>query len=220
MGAIQKFDYSIDLSQGVLWQYNDAARLQALLLQRQLWYDNNQSAFWENWYNDVFNLETANDFGLSVWAIILNVPLVANSPEVPFRPSFGFGAHNLNFHDPSNFAPAPSSAIMLTTEQKRLILRLRYFQLITRGTPFEINAFLKTLFGDQGPAYVLDGLDMTCEYVFQFFPPSKILFVFEHFDILPRPAGVELRILVNPGDSFGFKPYYLNFHQSNFAGGA
>lgn len=214
---VQEFDYSVDLNQALLWQYNNAERLQSLIASKQAWYDAEHAQFWENWFTDVFDLRTANDFGLSVWAIILGVPLIAEAPPSDDRPVFGFGANNLNFHN-SNFGRDTGSVIPLKTEQKRLVLRLRYFQLVTTGCVPEVNSFMAALFADQGSVYVLDGNDMSCEYVFRFFPNSNTLFVLEHYDILPRPAGVLLRVLINPGDSFGFDPYYLNFHDSNFAG--
>lgn len=216
LGTIQKFDYATDLAEALLWRYDAALRLQALIAGKQAWYDGAHTQFWEDWYRDVFDLRTANDFGLNVWAIILNVPLIANAPPSDDRPVFGFGDNNLNFYE-SNFGRDTGGVVTLDTEQKRLILRLRYFQLTTAGCVPEVNTFLKHIFGDLGSCYVLDGLDMTAEYVFHFFPPSRILYVFENFDVLPRPAAVRLRILINPGDSFGFDPYYLNFENSNFA---
>lgn len=153
-----------------------------------------------------------------MWARILNVPLVATVPASEDRPVFGFGEFNLNFHN-GNFGRDISGTINLTTEQKRLVLRLRYFQLISNGTVPEINAFLRLLFGEQGVAYVLDSLDMTyAVYVFDFVPASAVLFVLEQFDLLPRPAGVGTQIVIAPGESFGFAPYYLNFENGNFGG--
>lgn len=218
MATVQQFDYSVDLLQAILWQYNDASKLLSLANQKAEWYDESQRDFWANWYTDVFNLQTANDFGLAVWARILNVPLVATVPASEDRPVFGFGIHNLNFHS-GNFGRDVSGTVNLTTEQKRLVLRLRYFQLISNGTVPEINAFLRLLFGDDGAVYVLDSLDMSfAVYVFDFVPAASVLFVLEQFDLLPRPAGVGTSILISPGDSFGFAPYYLNFENGNFGG--
>lgn len=218
MATVQQFDYSVDLLQAILWQYNDATRLQSLLAQKSDWYNENQRDFWADWYNDVFNLQTANDFGLAVWARILNVPLVASVPATEDRPVFGFGIYNQNFFD-GNFGRDTNGTIDLTTEQKRLVLRLRYFQLISNGTVPEINDFLRLLFGGEGVCYVLDSYDMSFAiYVFDFIPASSVLFVLQQFDLLPRPAGVGTAIIVAPGESFGFAPYYLNFENSNFGG--
>lgn len=215
---IQPLDFFTDLSLALLWQYDKAVRLQSLVASKQGWYDERHSGFWSDWIRDVFDLRTANDFGLTVWAQILNLPLLALAPASGDREVFGFGVHNLNFEN-GNFGRDVDAALSLSTEQRRLALRLRYFQLVTRGTVPEVNAFLAVLFGDEGSVYVLDSLDMeSATYVFNFLPDPSVTFVLEQFDLLPRPAGVGVRILINPADRFGFAPYYLNFEQSNFGG--
>lgn len=114
-----------------------------------------------------------------------------------------------------NFAPS-SSGIKLTTAQKRLVLQLRYFQLVTRGAIPEINRFLNYVFADLGKVYVLDGLDMTINYVFTFLPPSQLRFVLESFDVLPRPAAVGVNYVVTVRETFGFGPFHTNFNRGNF----
>lgn len=223
-GNIQTFDFSVDLLQAILWQYNDAVRLQTLLQRKSDWYETNQRDFWTSWISDVFDLRTANDFGLAVWAQILNVPLVAATPVTEY-PVFGFAPDagqpengNLNF-ERGNFGQDTDGTVGLNTEQKRLLLRLRYFQITSTGAAPEINAAMTYVFGELGGVHVLDAHDMTMQYVFDFVPPSNVLFVLQNFDVLPRPAGVELTVSVTPGDRFGFAPYYLNFERSNFRGG-
>lgn len=216
MSDIQEFDYSVDLLKAILWQYNDAERMQKLLELKQEWYDKNQSRFWSNWYHDVFNLDTANDFGLSVWAIILNIPLSVNEGiDPPGKPIWGFGQYHKNF-DNGNFARNGKS-IGLTTEQKRLILKLRYYQLVSRGTVPEINHFLRMLFANEGNVYVLDSLDMTFAiYIFTFNPSSQIKLILEKFDLLPRPAGVGVKYLIVTKKTWGFGQYHNNFDNGNF----
>ncbi len=215
---IQPLDFFTDLSLALLWQYDRAARLKSLVASKQGWYDAQHSGFWSDWIRDVFDLRTANDFGLTVWAQILNLPLLAFAPASGDREVFGFGDYNLNFEN-GNFGRDVDAALSLSTEQRRLALRLRYFQLVTRGTVPEVNAFLAVLFGDEGSVYVLDDLNMEyATYVFAFLPDPSVTFVLEQFDLLPRPAGVGVRILINPADRFGFDPYYLNFENSNYGG--
>lgn len=156
MIQIQALDFSVDLMRALLWQYNDAARLESLVRQKQEWYDLNQAGFWGDWVADVFDLRTANDFGLSVWAIILDIPLVVASAIDPNdKPVWGFDQYRENFNN-GNFAATSSAA--LTTEQKRLVLRLRYFQLVTTGAVPEVNGFLKYLFGNMGGPALAPGL--------------------------------------------------------------
>lgn len=212
MTRVQQFDYSVDLLKALLWQYNDAARLQSLLADKAEWYAEHNAGFWENWQRDVFDLLTANEFGLSVWGVILDIPLSYGLPSSGARPVFGFGDFNLNFNQ-GTFGRDASGVAGLTTEQKRLVLRLRYYQLISDGTVPHINFVLRDVFG-QGK--VLDRYDMTATYVFETEVPSSVRVLLDKFDLLPRPAGVEIDILIDPGNVFGFDPYYQNFNNGGF----
>lgn len=212
MDKIQAFNFSVDLLRALLWQYNDAVNLQSILRQKSEWYSRNHTEFWNRWIADVFNLRTANDFGLAVWAIILDMPLTVGIPGSGARPVFGFGQYNQNFTN-GNFGRDSAGVAGLTTEQRRVVLLLRYYQLITDGTVPHVNSILKDVFG-QG--YVLDHLDMTCSYIFPQSLSSTMIQVLENFDLLPRPAGVEVNILINPDEVFGFAPIYLNFENGQF----
>lgn len=213
---IQAFDFSVNLLRAMLWQYNDATRLEALVRQKQEWFDAENQGFWEDWQRDVFDLRTANAFGLSVWAIILDMPLTISSGSDPGeeRVVFGYALDDENF-DNGNFEPWVE--LPLTIEQSRLILRLRYFQLVTRGTVPEVNQYLQALFADQGSAYAVDGLNMTARYVFGFPLSTELQQVFSLFDLLPRPAGVFVDYVVIPdATTWGFGRYHLNFDNGNF----
>lgn len=144
---IEKFDYSVNLLQSIIWQYSNAPNLTNLIESKQAWYDLNQTEFWRDWYTNVFNLQTANTFGLSVWSYILQVPsYVLNKPEPDDKPLWGF---NNNSAYPTlentyfNFGGVPGNIggnfstrgqiITLTDEEQRFLLRLRFFQLFTTG---------------------------------------------------------------------------------------
>lgn len=184
----QDFSFGVNVLQALLWQYNDAPNLEAIVQAKQDWYNVNQTEFWENWITDVFDLRTANDFGCAVWAIILALPLTVTTAALT-KPTFGFDPFADNF-DRSNFATIGQTVLPLTLEQKRLVLKLRYFQLITRGTIPEINRFFKRTFADLGDVWVEDNLNMTMTYVFNFVLPSALKFILTYYDLLPRPAGV------------------------------
>jgi hypothetical protein len=213
--SIQAFDFSVDLLKALLWQYNEAERLEALVRKKQEWYDLNQQGFWEDWVRDVFDLRTANDFGLSVWAILLDIPLTVGSQnDSPTKPIWGFGAYREGFNN-GNFAS--SSGAALTTEQKRLVLRLRYFQLVNTGSVTEINAFFAYLFEPLGVAWVNDGYAMNARYVFEFPLDSALEVVLTEFDLLPRPAGVRVDyVVIGDADGWGHGRYRENFNNGNF----
>lgn len=213
--TIQSIDTSVDVMQSLLWQYNEALRLQSLLQSKQDWYDENQAGFWNDWYTDIFNLKTANSFGLSVWAIILQQPIIFNNVANPNKVSWGFGSPHPNFTR-GNFAQTDGYTYILPKETARILLRLRYYQLTTAGTVPEINRMLKDVFSDKGSAYLLDGNNMTQLYIFGFEPGSDLRFIFDNFDILPRPAGVGSSYRIEVVPSWGFGIYHENFTNGNF----
>lgn len=218
---IQQFNYVVNLLQAVLWQYDEAKNLLSLINQKQEWYNINQTKFWQDWYINVFNLLTANEFGLSVWSYILFVPLfLENIPESDDAPIWGFNKiisyptlenTYLNFEN-GNFS-SKGTIIYLTVEEQRFLLRLRYFQLSNRGSIYYINQFLNYLcftsnIGYSGTIYALDGLNMTMTYVFTTGDFPKNLFnAITSLDILPRPTGVGIKIHINYGFQFGFNAF-------------
>lgn len=216
MSTVQEFDASVNLLAAILWQYEDAEKLKALAIAKQAWTTENQTGFWLGWYRDVFNVDTATAFGLSIWGRILNVRLgVDVAPQN--KVAFGFGAVHKNFNAPSNFGVDSDKTQNLTVEQQRLVIKLRYFQLTSRGTVPEINRFLNQLFGVQGGAFVIDPHDMSFAiYQFGFNPDSQLRFILDEFDLLPRPAGVGVKWQVQMRPVFGFGPYNINFNRGTF----
>lgn len=210
---IQKFNnFEADLRLSLLWQYNKATNLQSLIDQKQTWYDEYFSKFWQDWLNDVFDLRTANLFGTAVWSIILNVPFFIPTENRPLdAPTWGYNQYDPDFPDlinsylnfnVSNFSDL--EGFTLTLQEQRWLLRLRYFQLTTLtniasiGTDiiYSINDFLDYLCSDNdigydGTIYILDNLDMTVTYNFtdpNF--PVPLFIILQTLDIFPRPAGV------------------------------
>jgi hypothetical protein len=191
---IQELDYSVNLLQAILWQYTNATNLQGILNAKNAWYVTNHTDFWENWYTNVFNLATANDFGLSVWSIILGQSLFTSFIESTGIPYFGFGAYNQNF-DGSNFASLNGGNSVYSTETSRLLLQLRYFQLVSSGTVPETNRMLAYVFANYGKAYLVDNHNMTQTYYFEFVLSAEISYMLNNTDVLPRPAGVSSTII-------------------------
>lgn len=207
---IQLFDFSVDLLRALLWQYNDATSLQSLLESKDEWYKTNQTEFWENWITDVFDLRTANQFGLVVWGIILGLQLYVNTPT-PDGPIFGFdGSGGVNF-DNGILNDQNGSSILLPIETQRRALQLRYIQLTSSGTVPEINRALKFVFGDLGNAYLLDYGNMTQAYIFLFPLTADLIYLFNNYDILPRPAGVQSSYIDGTITYFGFNSFNVNF---------
>jgi len=229
---VQEFDYSVDLLRAILWQYDKAEHIKGLLESKSAWTEENFTQYWTDWYNNVFNLPTANTFGLAVWSKILNIPFfVPTGTDPAGKPIFGFNEVTTfpsyvntyqNFEN-GNFSVL-GGTIRLTEEEQRVVLRLRYFQLTSRGAIPEINTFLDGLFASAGPIYsgnawVLDGLNMTMRVVFDFEIPSQMRTVLQRYDLIPRPAGVGIEYLELDSEVFGFGAENQNFENGNFFNG-
>lgn len=186
---IQEFDHSIDVTRSLIWRHNQAENLQALINNKKSALDELNQGFWNDWYTDVFNLQTANEFGLSLWSIILDIPLsVEPADPAPPNTNFGFGPFRKNFGN-GNFTPSESE-IVLSKEDARRVLKLRYYQLITRATIPECNKISCDVFCDLGASYVQDNQDMTMTYFLGFPDDAQIRFILDNYDLLPRPSGV------------------------------
>ena len=213
-----KLELHVNLMRAILWQYENAPKVKTLAQGVQDWTNENHSAFWQQWFNDVFNLRTANDFGLSVWSRILDVPLTIRR-EKRTQSLFGFGLESdgkMNFGR-GNFGRANTGDYAVTTEQARKILLLRWFQLTSKPTVPNINKALEIVFG-AGIAYVQDNLNMTNNlFMFTEMPDYQTIDLLKNTDLLPRGAGVGSEYYVMPEPGFGFGVFHKNFGNGNFS---
>lgn len=214
--TIQTFDTTVDVLRASLWQYQNAERIQSLLASKNAWYLANQTEFWDDWYSDVFDLRTANPFGLMVWSIILGQPIIFPNVGNPDQPTWGFGEFHRNFTR-GNFASSSGFTYRLSPETARIVLRLRYYHLTGTCCVPDVNRMLADVFADYGPAWLLDNNDMTQLYIFTFALPADLRFVFNNYDILPRPAGVGTDYRVTVEETWGFGEYHENFDNGNFS---
>lgn len=207
------------LKKAILWQYEQAVNLVGLVELMQRGYDTLYADFWERWYHDVFNVDTANDFGLNVWARILGMRMFVVGEPVQIKDAFGFHQNDMAF-DHGNFGNRGigTDVSNLTVDNKRMAVRLRYFNLTMRPTLDNINAFLKKyLWRGNARVYCIDPQDMSeITYVFEYVPPAGLMYMIDNFDILPRPACVGVRVINTTRESFGFHSDDKAFDQGNF----
>lgn len=212
---IQSFDFSVNLLRSILWQYNDAVNLQSLLEQKNEWYVQNHQLFWEDWIRDVFDLRTANQFGLVVWGIILGLQLYVNQPPQVDNPTWGFADEDVNY-DNGNYTPQNGETYYLPPEIQRIALQLRYVQLTSAGCVPEINRHLKRIFGSYGKVWLLDYGTMTQAYIFEFPLTAQLRYLFDNYDILPRPAGVKSGYLEIDEVFWGFADEDQNYDNAPY----
>lgn len=184
-------DSNIDLTTALDWQRSNADILQQLVANQQAWLDANHHQFWEDWYTNVFTLGTANEFGLAVWGIILNEGVSGYSGESPPGNYFGFSSDSENFYD-GNFAVDSGYSYEFTVAQKRILLQLKAYQVLSISGPVnQINQALANIFGDN-VVVCFDNLDMTFTYKISDTKIFDFIEIIQERDLLPRPIGIEI----------------------------
>lgn len=177
MEDILEYKTATDFEKHILWQYNNAPALNSLMQSKQNWHDINHNNFWNDYINNVLNIATANEYGLSVWGAILQIPrtFIVNGVEET-----------------------------VDIEMYRNIIRARMLLLRTRATVPDINNFLNVIFEKYGNAYVIDNYDMTITYKLNFNLSALQIAILNTIPLLPRPAGVKMIIVTTGGQVFGF----------------
>lgn len=210
------YQCTIDLMRAIDWQRGSADKLNQLIQLKQEWYESNHCGFWNDWVTDVFNLDTANEFGLSVWSVILDVPIFDGVEKSPSDyPAIFFGDTRKNYSR-GNFGINGSIVDSLTLEQKRIMLKLKAFVLNSRMTTPNINKKLASLFG-AGELYVLDNLDMTYDYIVNDTANTYFVTILKYYDLLPRPNSVKVNVKIKSDPTpFKYGNLRKNFGRGNF----
>ena len=190
------YECSINLERALDWQRSRAPILRSLIQKKQAWYEANHCDFWNNWVVDVFNLETANEFGLSVWSIILDEQLFGTTKKSPpDYPTWGFNDDDdENFFDGS-FGANADTGYNFSLEQKRIILRLKAYIISMSGNVPEINRALANIFG-AGRIACFDNFDMSLTYFVYSDELDGFMRELQARDKLPRPAGVSVSVTI------------------------
>ena len=163
---------------------------------KQAWYQEKHCDFWNNWVIDVFDLRTANEFGLSVWSVILDVKIFGQNTKSRLDyPAIYFGSTRKNFGH-GNFARNASVIEGLTLDQKRIMLQLKAFIMNSNSSTYDINKKLVELFPN-GEVKLMDNLNMTYTYIVSSDDNFEFAELLKEFDLLPRPNCVDIDVVVN-----------------------
>lgn len=181
----------IDWEQTVIRQYANSPRLLRLLSDFN---DNiDSSAFFDLFYDNIWNPQTATGYGLDVWGRIVGVSRVL---KVTTQDYFGFsgGAPDMQ---PFNQAPfysggAVTSNYALSDTAFRRLIFAKAAANITDCSITSINEILMKMFAGRGDCYVSDLGGMAMQYVFKFTLQPVDVAVILNSGVLPRPAGVQV----------------------------
>lgn len=187
-----------DVQKTVLSQYSCAPTLNALI---EAWNQTlDPTHLIETWFTNIWNLDTAQGYGLDVWGRIVGVERVLTLSTDSF---FGFAEPQDLTLQPFNAAPwysgtQTTSNYRLSDEAFRQLINAKALANITDGSITSLNAILMTLFAGQGDVWVADTGTMTLTYTFNFAPSAVQVSLIQSSGVLMRPAGVRVIYTIKP----------------------
>jgi hypothetical protein len=193
----------IDVEQTIISQYGNSPTLLQLIYNMNGYID--PRADFDTFFDYVWNVNTAQGFGLDYWGRIVGVN--RELEIIDDVENFGFIEASMQ-----PFGQAPFYNGVLATHTytladdayRRLIFAQALANISTTTAP-AINQLLKNFFAGRGRAYVNDLGNMTMRYVFEFDLTHYEFAIVTQSGILPRPAGVTATIYSAGGPVFGFK---------------
>lgn len=187
-------------------QYGNSPRITQLManMNQYLKQDANIEAF----YDVVWNIDTAQGFGLDIWGRIVGVSRNIQIPSTEENLGFKTGAATEDY-SPWGQGTFYNGALAtqnyaLSDDAFRFLILTRALTNIVATTSPAINQALQNLFPNRGACFVNDLGNMIMRYTFLFDLNPWELAVLQSAGTLPRPTGVSAQIAVLPEDSFGF----------------
>ena len=176
----------------VISQYANSPILTQLIENISQYVD--QTANLDSFFDLIWNVDTAQGYGLDVWGRIVGVVRTLTlqtqtffgfDQQLPTVDSFGPGGQS------PLYSGTPSSAnFSLTDSGFRTLIFAKALANICDGSIPAINQILLNLFPGLGNCYVTDGENMTMTYTFAFaLTPVQVAIVTQS-GVLPKPVGV------------------------------
>lgn len=153
----------------------------------------------ETFYAFVWNVDTAQGFGLDIWGKIVDVSRLLSIPGT--SDVFGFYTTDIPFDwQPWSQAPfaagnSASSTYLLPDDAYRILILTKALANIAATAAPALNRLLQNLFPGRGVCYVTDNGGMSMSFVFEF-PLTQIEFaILTQSGALPHPAGVTYNVV-------------------------
>lgn len=191
----------INVADTILTQYADSPKLKSMI------YSFNEAVgidgFIDDFYDMIWNIETAGTYGLDVWGKIVVVSRLLTVTENKIY--FGF-EEALSIppvvDDPQPFNQAPfysgnqlTYTVSLSNDIYRKLIMMKAAANISDCTIPNMNKLLMFMFGDSGKCHVRNDGDMVMSYVFEFRLSDAELAIVQSSGALPSPVGVKVNIV-------------------------
>lgn len=161
-------------------------------------------SFINDFYCLIWNIDTAEKYGLDVWGKIVGV-----SRRLTVKDDFnylGFSEARMAnpvMDDPRPFNQAPfysgksvTRTVDLSDEIYRRLILMKAMSNITDCSVPDINRMLRFMFGKNRRAYVLNNGGLRMSYIFEFALSSAELAIIQSSGALPSPPGVYVSVVL------------------------
>lgn len=203
---------SFEINDTILSQYGVSERIKRLLRG----FDEliKPDADIELFYNNVFNILTAQGAGLDIWGVIIgigrNIQVKSSAPDNTYLGFKGSGQDVFN-SSPFYNTSAGTETVTLADNAYRELLLIKQSANISRTDIASLENLLERLYSGRGNFYILETGPMKLRYVFEFYlkPFEESLAL--RRDLPPKPAGVTYEIYqIKPKQTFGFNGANMN----------
>lgn len=185
-----------DVWKTIISQYANSSILTQLILNMDAYLDPTDPL--DSFFDLTWNVDTAQGWGLDVWGRIVDV---SRTLSVPLDSTyFGFEEAGVSAN-PFNQAPFFSGQqlnnnFILTDSAYRTLIFAKALANICDGSIPAINQILLNLFPNRGNCFVVDNLDMSMTYQFNFTLSQVELAIVEQSGALPKSTGVSSNVTV------------------------
>lgn len=185
VGTIPSFEFWTT----IISQYANSPILTKLIENFSLYVDETKNL--DDFYDFIWNVDTAQGYGLDVWGAIVVVPRILHIAATPY---FGFASASppADTFGAASFYSGQSLTenFSLADDAYRTLIFAKALANISDGSIPSINQILLNLFPNRGNCYVVDRQDMSMTYFFQFVLSPVEQAIVTQSGVLPQPVGV------------------------------
>ena len=194
----------IDVERTIISQYGASSTIGQLVHNINEYID--PRADIDSFYDFVWNVDTAQGFGLDIWGRIVGIGRTLLIPEDPVYLGFGESAPGSY---PFGQAPlylnsAATQTYRLADDAYRQLILVKALSNISATTAPALNTLLQNMFIGRGRCYVNDIGGMAMRYTFEFVLTPYEFAIMTQSGALPRPGGVRSSLIATELPVFGF----------------
>jgi hypothetical protein len=202
----------LDVETTIISQYANSPSLDQMIANVNEYIDPRVNM--QQFYDFVWNVDTAQGFGLDIWGKIVGVDRLLRIPSN--TQTFGF--NNSDF--PPDWAPfnqgtfytgvSNGQGFNLPDDAYRTLILVKALSNIVATTAASLNQLLRNLFPitpdrPENRCFVIDNNDMSMTFYFEFDITVTEYAILTQSGVLPHPAGVRYNVVVAPAGIFGFQ---------------